>query len=132
MLSNVRAKANAGFQTQIADYWSLALGDHLLPSQYHLSGSPNYTFSQVLQTVPGLPNGDYPMPIIIAAEREPGELVVPANATVYELTPWEFGSWAFGSVTKVRGAFSPIEYLGSSLNNGQANGTCYKGFDQMS
>jgi lysophospholipase len=72
------------------------------------------------------------MPIIIAAEREPGEIVVPGNASVYEMTPWEFGSWAFGSQRKVRGAFSPIEWLGSQVNNGQANGTCYKGFDQMS
>jgi lysophospholipase len=64
--------------------------------------------------------------------REPGELVIAENATVWEFTPWEFGSWAFGSVEKVRGAFTPLEYLGSSVNNGQANGTCYKGFDQLS
>ena len=32
----------------------------------------------------------------------------------------------------MRGAFTPLEYLGTSLNNGQPNGTCYKGFDQLS
>ena len=57
---------------------------------------------------------------------------MPANASVYEMTPWEFGSWAFGSVRKVRGAFTPIEYIGSKLDNAQPNGSCYKGFDQMS
>ncbi|KAI9633403.1 lysophospholipase catalytic domain-containing protein [Dioszegia hungarica] len=132
MVSNVRAKANAGFATQITDYWSLALGDHLLPSQYHLGNSPNYTIAQLPSKVPGLANGSLPMPIIIAAERELNEIVIPGNASVYEMTPYEFGSWAFGSQRKVRGAFTPIEYLGSSLNNGQLNGSCYKGFDQLS
>ena len=58
--------------------------------------------------------------------------MTPANATVYEFTPFEVGTWALGADTKVRGAFTPLEYLGTSLNNGQPNGTCYKGFDQMS
>lgn len=89
------------------------------------------------------------MPIIIASEyvfhhhkeeqeemltcnrREPNELVIPENATTWEFTPYEFGSWAFGSMTKVRGAFTPVEYLGTRMNNGQVNGSCYKGFDQM-
>lgn len=66
------------------------------------------------------------------SRREPGEIVVPANASVYEMTPWEFGSWAFGSTRKVRGAFTPIEYVGSELDNAQPSGKCYKGFDQMS
>ena len=71
------------------------------------------------------------MPIIIAAEREPGEVVIAENATVWEFTPFEFGAWAIGSDDKTQGLFMPIEYLGSSINNGQPNGTCYKGFDQL-
>jgi len=67
----------------------------------------------------------------LTSRREPDELVIPENATTWEFTPYEFGSWAFGSTTKVRGAFTPIEYLGTRLNNGQVNGSCYKGFDQM-
>lgn len=50
------------------DYWGLALGNHLLPSQYHLDNSPNYTYSSLPSTVNGLKNGSLPMPIIIAAE----------------------------------------------------------------
>lgn len=64
--------------------------------------------------------------------REAGETIVAENATVWEFTPFEFGSWAFGADPKVLGAFTPLEYLGSHVNNGQANGTCYKGFDQLS
>ena len=55
-----------------------------MPSQYHLSNSPNYTFTDVLRTVPGINAGDVPMPIIIAAEyvlpitfvRRPGTVQV--------------------------------------------------------
>lgn len=50
------------------DYWSLALGDHLLPSQYHLDNSPNLTFSSLPSVVPALGNASLPFPIIIAAE----------------------------------------------------------------
>jgi lysophospholipase len=72
------------------------------------------------------------MPIIIAAERQEGEYVIAENATVWEMTPYEFGAWAFGADEKVRGGFSNMQYLGSDLNNGQPNGTCYNGFDQAS
>ena len=58
--------------------------------------------------------------------------MIAENATVWEFTPFEFGSWAFGSTTKVVGAFTPLEYLGSSIDDGKSNGTCYKGFDQLS
>lgn len=54
------------------------------------------------------------------------------NATVWEFTPYEFGSWAIGvDQAKTAGFFTPIEYMGTAMNNGQPNGTCYKGFDQL-
>jgi lysophospholipase len=64
--------------------------------------------------------------------REDGQYIVAENATIWEFTPYEFGSWAFGTNDKFRGAFTSLEYLGSSLQKGQPNGTCYKGFDQLS
>lgn len=133
LVSEVDAKESTGFQTQVTDFWALALGNHLLPSQYHLDNSPNYTFSQLSDTVPAFANASLPFPIIIAAEREPGTTLIAENATYFELTPLEFGSWSWGNTTRTTGAFTPIEYLGSSLNNGQPNGTtCWKGFDQLS
>jgi lysophospholipase len=90
------------------------------------------TFSSLPSVVAALGNASLPLPIIVAAEREEGEIVTPANATLWEFTPWEFGAWAFGNNTKYRGAFTPLEYLGTGVDNAQPNGTCYKGFDQMS
>lgn len=68
MLSNVRAKAAEGFPTQITDYWALALGNHLLPSQWRLDTSPNITFNGLLSNISQLQNAELPVPIIIAAE----------------------------------------------------------------
>ncbi|WWC65337.1 uncharacterized protein I303_107955 [Kwoniella dejecticola CBS 10117] len=132
LATEVNAKSDAGFPTQITDLWGLAIASHVLPTQYQLSNTPNLTFSQLPSVVQQLGDADLPMPIIIAAEREAGELVVAENATVWEFTPYEFGSWAFGSVVKSIGAFTNMEYLGSELNNGSPNGSCYKGFDQLS
>ncbi|WWC72722.1 phospholipase B [Kwoniella pini CBS 10737] len=132
LVTETNAKKDAGFPTQLTDLWGLAIASHMLPTQYQLSNTPNLTFSQLPSVISQLGDADLPMPIIIAAEREAGELVVAENATVWEFTPYEFGSWAFGSVQKSIGAFTNLEYLGSELNGGQPNGTCFKGFDQLS
>ncbi|KAK8850671.1 hypothetical protein IAR55_004591 [Kwoniella newhampshirensis] len=132
LITETHAKGDEGFPTQLTDLWGLAVGSHVLPTQYQLGNNPNLTFSSLPSVVGKLGNASLPMPIIISAEREPGELVIAENATVWEYTPYEFGAWAFGSTEKSPGAFTPIEYLGSELNNGSPNGTCYKGFDQLS
>lgn len=56
---------------------------------------------------------------------------VPVDSDVWEFNPYEFGSWSL-SQGKTQGAFTPIEYLGSPVTGGQSNGTCFKGFDQLS
>ncbi|KAL7420921.1 Lysophospholipase 1 [Cryptotrichosporon argae] len=132
LVSEVDAKSDLNFPTQITDYWALALGNHLLPTQYRLDTSPNFTIAQLPDLVPAYANASLPMPIIIAAEREAGEIIIAENSSVWEFTPYEFGSWAWGSQTKVPGAFTSVEFLGTAVNNGQPNGTCYKGFDQLS
>lgn len=68
MLSNVRAKAGKGFPTQITDYWSLALGNHLLPSQWRMDTTPNITFSRLVNEVQAVQDAQVPLPIIISAE----------------------------------------------------------------
>ncbi|ODN92068.1 phospholipase B [Cryptococcus wingfieldii CBS 7118] len=132
LYTEVTAKQDEHFPVQVTDLWGLALGSHLLPEDYQLDNSPNFTISSLPQMIPAIANASLPMPIIIAAQREQGELVIAENATVYEFTPYEFGSWAFGSNYKSAGAFTSVEYLGTSLDNGAANGTCWKGFDQLS
>ncbi len=70
-----------------------------------------------------------PYPIIIADEREPGELIIPRNTTIWEFSPYEFGSW-----NPNVSAFIPIEILGSSLNNGSSvlpQGACVGGYETV-
>ncbi|KAJ9127492.1 hypothetical protein QFC24_000901 [Naganishia onofrii] len=130
LISEVGDKADKGFSTQITDYWSLALTDHLFPEQYHTNNHPNLTWNDIAN-VSRIQDASLPWPIVIAVEREPGELVIPLNSTVYEFTLAEFGSWVWGSERKDQGGFTSLEYLGTSLNNGQptSDTACVKGFD---
>jgi hypothetical protein len=53
------------------------------------------------------------MPIIVADERAPGQLLIPANTTIYEVNPWEIGTFdptTFG--------FAPLRYVGSNFSGG--------------
>ena len=67
-----------------------------------------------------------PLPILVADGRYPGELVVSSNATVYEINPWEFGTFD----PTVYG-FVPTEYVGSRFQDGAIprNESCVRGFD---
>ena len=53
------------------------------------------------------------MPIFVADGRARGQLVIDGNATVYEMNPWELGT--FDPTTY---AFAPMRYLGSNFSDG--------------
>lgn len=88
-------------------------------------GGVSYTWSSIAQT-PSFQDANTPMPIIIADERAPGEVLIPGNTTVYEFNPFEFGSWdptTFG--------FIPMEFLGSNFSAGVLldGEQCVRGYD---
>jgi lysophospholipase len=72
-----------------------------------------------------------PAPIIVATGRTAGDgggTYLP-DATVYEMTPWEFGSWD----PENAGAFVPIRNLGTSLYAGRTtDSTCLTELDNAS
>lgn len=86
-----------------------------------------------MRSQPAVQDASLPFPIIVALEREPGELVIALNSTIWEFTLGEFGSWYWGSSTKTQGGFTNIEYLGSALNNGAPveEGDCVRGFSNL-
>lgn len=89
------------------------------------NGGISYTWSSIAET-PDFQDGNYPMPLVVADGRNPGELVVGSNSTVYEFNPWEFGTFdptIFG--------FIPLKYLGSKFESGSlpSNESCIGGFD---
>ncbi|WVQ63560.1 uncharacterized protein L199_001713 [Kwoniella botswanensis] len=131
LIRQVDAKRKANFPAQLTDYWALALGEQLLPEEYRMKGHADLTISSLPKKVKKLSDGELPMPIIIASQREEGEYVIAQSATVWESTPYSFGSWAFGSKRKTPGGFTPVEYLGTTLDNAQAKGQCWKGLDRL-
>lgn len=66
------------------------------------------------------------MPIILAVERQAGQIEVPLNSTIFEFTPWEMGSYDPGTA-----AFAPLKFIGSNFTDGTIDreGECIAGFD---
>jgi len=88
-------------------------------------GGIDYTWSSIAKTSE-FQDGDYPLPLVVADGRNPGELVVGSNSTVYEFNPWEFGTFD----PTVYG-FAPLESLGSRFVGGSLpnNESCIGGYD---
>ncbi|KAJ5632480.1 hypothetical protein N7490_008819 [Penicillium lividum] len=118
----VEDKKNAGFDTSITDIWGRALAFQMFNSS---NGGLDYTWSSIAKT-PAFIAGDYPMPLVVADSRTPGEVIASSYSTVFEFTPWEFGTF-----DPTLYAFAPLEYLGSRFENGSisSNETCVRGYD---
>lgn len=70
------------------------------------------------------------MPLVVADSRYPDNLYIsPENSTVYEISPWELGTFD----PTIYG-FAPLEYLGSNFSGGSLpdNEKCVRGFDSGS
>ena len=104
----VREKAKAGFVVTLTDFWSLALGRQLL----NPSGGSNITWSKI-QDTRSFQKNKMPYPISISDGRRPGQRVIEKNSTIYESTPYTFGSW-----DREVNYFFPMKYLGTSMQGG--------------
>ncbi|KXX75758.1 Lysophospholipase 2 [Madurella mycetomatis] len=105
----VEAKANAGYNTTITEYWGRALSYQLFNAT---DGAPAYTFSSIA-TDTSFTDATIPMPIVVALERPPGQIHIWENSTVFEFNPWEMGSYDPGNP-----AFVSLRYVGSAFANG--------------
>jgi len=121
---DVEGKADAGYNITITDYWGRALSYQLVNAS---DGGPSYTFSSVADAT-WFTDGSVPLPIFIADSRAPGQIVINGNSTVYEINPWELGS--FDPTTY---AFAPLRYLGTNFSAGVIpdNEMCVRGFDNV-
>lgn len=105
----------------LADYWAAALGRQLIN---RTDGGPEVTFSSILNTS-SFQTGDQPYPIVVIDSRRPGEVIINTNSTLYEATPYEFGTWD----PRVN-LFTPTQFIGSNLTDGNpTNGVCVEQFD---
>jgi lysophospholipase len=127
LVSDVKSKSDAEdgmFNTSITDIYGRGLSFQLINAS---DGAPSYTFSSI-QDDEDFSNGNAPMPILIADERSPGDLIVSLNATVFEFNPFEMGS--FDPTTY---GFAPLKYIGSNFTNGELpqDKKCIAGFDNL-
>lgn len=120
----VSNKDDAGFDTSITDYWGRALSFQLVNAT---DGGPAYTFSSIAQE-PNFMNGEIPFPFLVTDERSPNTKIVSLNSTVYEINPFEIGSW-----DPTTYAMAPLQYVGSNFSAGAVldNEKCVEGFDQV-
>ncbi|KAF8294739.1 hypothetical protein DL93DRAFT_2173965 [Clavulina sp. PMI_390] len=121
--SEIEEKKKAGqFDLSLTDYWGAALSRHLVNAT---NGGAATTYSSI-QNLTSFSQHQAPFPIIIADSRRQGQTAVPTNTSIYEFTPYEFGTW-----DPSLQAFIPMEYLGTSAVNNKVNGTngCVLGYD---
>lgn len=123
---DVLAKEAAGFQSTLVDPWGRLLSYQLLKGN---DGGVTTTLSSVA-SLSNFTSHKAPYPIITALGVKTwlGECAVGLNATAYEFTPYEFGSWD-SDVS----AFTPTAYLGSSLSGGipTSASVCVNNYDNL-
>ncbi|CBY01712.1 hypothetical protein IAQ61_010053 [Plenodomus lingam] len=127
VVDTVRDKVNSpagDFNSSITDYYGRALSFQLINAS---NGAPAYTYSSI-QDDAEFANGNAPMPILVADERAPGNIIISLNATVFEFNPFEMGSH-----DPTTYGFAPLRYIGSNFSAGelpQSQG-CVAGFDNL-
>lgn len=118
----VSDKKDAGFERSLTDYWGRMLSYQLVNAT---DGGPAITWSSIADDV-DFSNGDAPLPFVVVDSRNPNETIIALNSTVFEITPWEIGSYD----PTLRG-FAPLKYVGSEFDNGKlpSDKSCVRGFD---
>lgn len=118
---DILAKDEAGFATSVTDVWGRALSNQFFTLK---SGGDNITWSGITD-LPSFQNHELPYPIVVANGRTPGTTIINQNSTVFEISPYELGSW--DSSLK---SFVQTKYLGSYVDNGKnSSGECYNNYD---
>ncbi|CAG8951867.1 hypothetical protein HYFRA_00005671 [Hymenoscyphus fraxineus] len=125
ILHDIVSKEAAGYDTTIVDLWGRLLSYQLLSGP---SGGEAKTLSGITSSNSFISH-EVPFPIItaIGARVWDGECVPGFNGTSYEFSPYEFGSW-----DKDISAFTPTQYLGTSLRGGKpSTQNCTTNYDNL-
>jgi lysophospholipase len=126
---DISAKNAAGYLPTTADSWGRFIGIQMFGGP---DGGVAKTMSGIAQTR-SFGNAAAPYPIITALGVDEKDIYGRCdpvdNATQYEFTPYEFGSWDQGVK-----AFARTEILGTALSGGKppSNSSCVRGYDNLS
>ncbi|ABN64650.2 phospholipase B3 [Scheffersomyces stipitis CBS 6054] len=118
----VSAKMDAGFNASITDVWGRALSHQFFPDD---NSGENVTWSSI-RNLSSFQDHSMPYPIVVANGRTPGSYIINENSTVFEVSPYELGSW-----DPSLNSFSDVQFLGSYMDNGTPNNSdsCIVNFD---
>ncbi|CAH6721311.1 lysophospholipase 1 [[Candida] jaroonii] len=118
----INDKDDAGFPVSLTDIWGRAISNQFLPGD---DSGANVTWSSIRE-LDDFKDHNIPFPIILANGRYEFTRIVDLNSTVFEMTPYEVGSW-----DPTLKSFVDTKYLGTYLDNGEANSTnsCVVNFD---
>lgn len=120
---DILGKQDAGFNTTITDIW----GRYLSAQLFSVNDHGRYLRWSQFRNADQLPNTSMPLPVLVTDGRSPDTDIISLNSTVYEITPFEMGSWD----PKIR-RFTDVEYLGSTLLDGRpTKNKCFKGYDNV-
>jgi lysophospholipase len=110
------------FNTSITDIWGRGLSQQFIGLD---RGGPALTWDDI-QNFPVFKDHKMPFPIVVADGREPGTKILSTNSTVFEVTPYELGTWDPAIY-----AFTEIKYLGTEVDKGKPKNKdkCIAGFD---
>ncbi|KAK6457411.1 phospholipase B [Scheffersomyces xylosifermentans] len=115
-------KRDAGYDVSITDTWGRALSYQFF-SKLNDTGAA-LTWSTLQESEP-FTNYQMPFPIVVADGRTPGTTIISGNSTIFEVNPYELGSWDPSLYQ-----FTDVKYLGTKVKDGEPeNGKCIGGFD---
>ncbi len=115
-------KRDAGFNVSLTDPWGRMLAQHFFDMSVEETAA--YTWSTI-QEMDAFTNYDMPFPIMVADGRSPDTTIINLNSTVFEISPFELGTW-----DPSLEAFTNVKYLGTNVTKGESvNGSCIAGFD---
>ena len=125
VVDDIILKRAAGFDTTLVDPYGRLLSYQLLEG---IDGGVGTTLSSIT-ALSNFTSHAVPFPIItsLGVKTWLGECLPGPNATTYEFTPYEFGSWD-SDVS----AFMQTHYLGTSMKNGKPTGfLCTENYDNL-
>ena len=124
--TEIALKEGAGFPTTIIDPWGRLLSYQLLEGNF--GGVKKYMSSLATYNNFTTFNAPYPIITAIGVVASENQCVPPNDATQYEFSPYEFGSWDEGV-----SAFTPVKYIGSDLANGAPTeeNKCIEHYDNL-
>ena len=135
LFENAGAKAELGYPVSTTDVFGQWFANYW-PKEWMFAN-----YSTIAASDSAFSKHNAPMPLMTYVEvidgespeiggiKYPGSTAGGFNLTSYEISPFEFGSWAGGRVQ----GFWPTKYLGTNVTAGKPySNQCIEGFDKMS